>query len=550
MDCFEKKIFEFSKKRVATLKKRNTIFLITFFCGICFSFAQCPTTTSTSQSFCDIESPTISNLQATDNGSGIAWFDTATSTTPLSLGTGLINGEDYFLDNSSGNCGARIAVTVSLFTAPTGQNFQGVCVSNPNEATIASLNANGNNVQWYTTAFGGSPLLTTTVITSNTIYYAGQTNPITGCLTSRLAVFVVVNVVAVPTGEGIQFFCNDLENPPTINDLIASGTNSWYLTNTSALVLSPTTPLINGQTYYGTTVSPPCESIQRLQVLVTLIPENQAGENGTLTICESDLPTSGNVNLFENLIGTPSNTGIWTGPIALDNGNLGSLDLSQLSVTESPYTFTYTVNDSVFCPPASATVTIAIIENVEAGTNGNANFCENDAPADLFTFLGGTPDLGGTWSPALASGTGIFDPTIDLAGVYSYTLAGLESCPSDFATVSVTIIENGDAGISGTATFCETDSPLDLFTFLGGTPDSGGIWSPNLNSGTGIFNPLVDIAGNYIYTISGTDPCTSSFATVTVNVIDNLNAGLNGVAIFCESDEPVDLFTFLGGNPD
>ena len=539
MDCIHKKDF-----------KNYILLLFTFFSGIYFSFAQCPTTDDLTPSFCDTESPTIGSLQATDNGSGFAWFASAGSTTPLASGIGLVNGENYFLDNSAGNCGTRIEVVVSLFTAPTGQNFQGVCVANQSDATIASLNAVGNNVQWYSSAFNGSPLPLSTLLTSSTIYYAGQTNPDTGCLTSRLPVFVVVNVVTVPSGQSAQFFCDEVDNPPTISDLVASGTNNWYLTATSALVLSPSTPLIHGQTYYGTTLSPPCESSQRLEVLVNLVPENEAGEDGSFNICESDLLTSADVNLFEELEGLPSDMGIWTGPIELTNGNLGTLNLANLSPDGSPYVFTYTVDNSIPCPAASATVTITVIANVDAGIDGIVTFCESDAPTDLFTALGGNPDSGGTWSPLLASGTGLFDPAVDLAGVYTYNIEGLELCPSDSATVTVSITENVDAGISSSATFCESDPPIDLFTMLEGTPDLGGQWSPELASGTGVFNPSVDLAGVYTYTIEGIDPCTSSFATVTVGVIENLNAGISGNAIFCDSDSPTDLFSFLGGNPD
>ena len=65
--------------------------------------AQCPTVTNSSQTFCNTESPTIANLSATDNGGGVAWFSSTTSTTPLSLSTGLVNGTTYYADNSAGN---------------------------------------------------------------------------------------------------------------------------------------------------------------------------------------------------------------------------------------------------------------------------------------------------------------------------------------------------------------------------------------------------------------------------------------------------------------
>lgn len=550
MDCLNKKNTQIFERRVSQQFRTYFLLLFVFFIGSHFSFAQCPSIVDTNPSFCDLDSSTIGSLSATDNGSGVAWFSSLMSTIPLSPGQALVNGQTYFLDNSAGNCGSRIPVTVNISTAPTGQNFQGVCVSSAADATVAILNANGNNIQWFTAPFGGTPLSLTTVLTSNTIYYAGQTNPITGCTTSRLPVFVVVNVITIPVGESVQVFCNDSTNPPTVNDLVASGNNNWYLTNNSPLVLPSNTPLVDGQTYYGTTTVPPCESTQRLAVTVNLIPENDPGENGNLNICESDLFTSPTVNLWDSLGGTPSNLGVWSGPLSLSNDSLGTLNFSNLSFEGSPYVFTYTVDSSPLCPPRSATVIVTVIKNANAGVDATQTFCESDAPTDLFAFLDGNPDLGGTWSPPLASGTGVFNPAIDLEGTYTYTVLGAQSCPSDSANVVVSVIKNVNAGTGNSITLCESDASVDLFSILTDNPDLGGTWSPALNSGTGIFDPAVDAAGTYTYTVPGIQFCPSDAATIIVEVIPNANAGLDADVNFCESDSPTDLFTFLGGNPD
>ncbi len=53
------------------------------------SFAQCPTVENNSQTLCNVESLFVSDLEAIDNGGGVAWFDTATSTTTLHPGSSL-----------------------------------------------------------------------------------------------------------------------------------------------------------------------------------------------------------------------------------------------------------------------------------------------------------------------------------------------------------------------------------------------------------------------------------------------------------------------------
>jgi gliding motility-associated-like protein len=546
MGYLYKTIIPFNFKMLVNSK---LLLIILFFSGIA-AFAQCPTVTNLNQSFCDIQSPTIASLQAVNNGGGIAWYATDTSTTPLTPGFGLVNGEDYFADNSTGNCGSRIRVVVTIYSAPTGQNFQGPCVDSPEQATIASLIAIGNNVQWYNVPSGGSPLPQSTVLIPNTIYYASQTNPDTGCQTSRLSVFVSIGVVPVPTGAAVQTFCQDPLNPPTVADLDASGDNNWYLTSSSALPLELNTPLIDGQTYYATTVDPPCESDERLEVLVSIQPQNNAGSDGIISFCEDNLSTSLPINLFDSLGGNPFNTGIWSGPIVTSNGSLGTLDLSQLSLSGSPYVFTYSVNSSTECPPASSTVTVIINEIPNAGTDGATIVCENDPSFDLFTLLGNNPEVGGSWSPTLASGTGVFDPAQDTAGVYTYTIIGTPPCENSSASITVTVNPIPNPGTAGVAPFCENGAPEDLFNYLGGTPDAGGTWSPPLASGTGVFNPAEDTAGVYTYTVNDVGPCDPQSTTVTVTINPIPNAGTSNAIVLCETDAAIDLFTLLGNNPE
>src|SRR5690606_20555999 len=157
------------------------------------------------------------------------------------------------------------------------------------------------------------------------------------------------------------------------------------------------TPLIDGQSYFATTVDPPCESVERLEVLVVFTSPPQPGNNGAISLCETELTTVGSVNLFDALGGTPDTTGTWTGPLPTSNGNLGTVDVTTLTVAGSPYVFTYTVS-SAACGSSTATVSISVVPPPLAGQDGALLLCEDDAPVDLFDSLGGTPDPGGSWS--------------------------------------------------------------------------------------------------------------------------------------------------------
>lgn len=77
-----------------------------------------------------------------------------------------------------------------------------------------------------------------------------------------------------------------------------------------------------------------------------------------------------------------------------------------------------------FCnsPIFSDSANLSVIEIPDVGFDETKVFCFNDSPEDLFNLLGGNPDLGGNWSPPLSEGNGIFNPLIDLEGVYTYTV--------------------------------------------------------------------------------------------------------------------------------
>ncbi|WP_299124147.1 gliding motility-associated C-terminal domain-containing protein [uncultured Winogradskyella sp.] len=525
-----------------TYYKLLVFLLLLFTYGLSSVNAQCPTVTNNFQSLCDIESVLVGDLEAIDNGGGIVWYETATSTVPLSNLASLISGEDYYADDNTGMCGARQRVDVIIYGPPTGQNFQGVCLDDPTLATVADLQATGNDVQWYLSPSGGVPLSDSTILIDDTLYYADQANPDTGCRTSRLTVLVKVGFTPVPTGDAVQEFCVTSEFTPTVGDLVATGTNNWYISLFSAFALPSNTPLINGQVYYGTSLDPPCESFGRLGVLVILNNGLDPGNDAILELCDSDVNSP--VDLFTLLGGSPQSGGTWSPML---NSGTGVYDPS----IDPDGIYTYTLTSTNSCPDESSTVTVTTTLGPDAGTNGTAELCSIDDSIDLFNSLGGTPDIGGIWSPALASGTGEFNPSIDNAGIYTYTVSGTAPCNDVSATVTISVTQFLDAGEDGTIEICDSDGTIDLFNSLGGNPDTGGIWTPALNSGTGVFDPLVDTQSVYTYSFTGNTPCPDTSSTVTITVNPLPDAGSNAILDLCSNDTAsVDLFDSLGGTPE
>ena len=102
----------------------------------------------------------------------------------------------YYLTQVVNGCeSARLAynVFVNFINPPTAAATQSFCSG----ATVANLVATASSGAslngWYTTATGGTALLTSTVLGSNT-YYVGQSH-ISGCATQRTAVNVTISAV-------------------------------------------------------------------------------------------------------------------------------------------------------------------------------------------------------------------------------------------------------------------------------------------------------------------------------------------------------------------
>lgn len=127
------------------------------------------------------------------------------------------------------------------------------------------------------------------------------------------------------------------------------------------------------------------------------------------------------------------------------------------------------------------------------------------------------------WTPgAPLDDPTIMDPTATITGAQDFVLqVGVPGHPLCFTvdTVSITIGGTSDAGEDSTAYFCADGAPVDLFTFLGGTPQTTGTWQ---EAGTGTlvtmpFDPSNMAAGDYEYHVDSLG-CTS-FSTITVVIV-------------------------------
>ncbi|MGB7843842.1 MAG: hypothetical protein WBL21_13685, partial [Salinimicrobium sp.] len=270
-----------------------------------------------------------------------------------------------------------------------------------------------------------------------------------------------------------------------------------------------------------TLTSGECSDSVQLTVNIIAVQQANAGTIDDFEVCSNDNP----LDLY-NYLGDDSLQG---GTFFDASGNEitnGSLDISTVGV----YTITYTVSedDPAACVTGTDSVdfVVTVGENTaNAGADNSMTVCNSEvknlsAAGVLNLYIGLLEDGVET--------TGTFNPTIqELIEQYNFQsnigdfvtiyTVGNGDC-TDSAELTVTVLENPDAGQSATVNLEEgTTDTVDLFAELGGTPETGGTWTFGGDDVDGTFDPATDAEGVYTYTVTSDNGCSSS-ATVTIMI--------------------------------
>ena len=437
---------------------------------------------------------------------------------------------------------ATVQVNVVSEPDPGGDGFIQLCSTDGSEALFASLEGSPDQGGVWTGPTGGA--------------FSGNFDPATdapGVYTYTIAVpppcasvssTVTVEVVLPPDagGSSASVVCVSGEVVDLFSSLTGTPDANGTWMNPSAQVhgglFQPGNDEPGTYTYTvpGTT---PCPA-DVATVSISVVSEVNAGTPGILNLCSSGVPAS----LFPTLGGADAN-GTWTGPNGVAFS--GNFDPG----TDLPGIYTYTVQATPPCADASATVTVNVLTDADAGDDNATTRCGDESGFPLFTVLGGSPDAGGIWiGPGGQPSNGTFDPSTDVPGPYTYVVVMPAPCVNDSATVWVEVTEPVNAGTDATVLACSNDASFALFPALSGAPDTGGTWSGPAGPMDGTFIPGNSPAGAYTYTVNAEEPCPDRSATITVQVSTPPNAGIDGAIVRCTVDDAVELFDALGGTPD
>lgn len=210
------------------------------------------------------EGSTLADLEVA--GDEIIWYTAATGGFLLPESTVLTEGGVYFaaqIPTAGCESAARTQITVDLtvIAAPViTQTTQTFC----NSADVEELEPQ-ENIVWYSSSMGGTPLDGTTHLEDGIIYYAAQI--VDDCESmARTGVTVEINTTPAPTGDPTQTFTFHPTESVTIADIVvnATGTVTWYATEENAedgvdpLSLTDVIPA-GTATYYATQTIDGCE---------------------------------------------------------------------------------------------------------------------------------------------------------------------------------------------------------------------------------------------------------------------------------------------------
>ncbi len=296
--------------------------------------------------------------------------------------------------------------------------------------------------------------------------------------------------------------------------------------------------MLAGTYTYSINAIAPCVSVSAT-VVVSVDVLQEAGDDGTLQVCAG----AGPQNLFALLGANADAGGSWTGP---GGAFSGSFDPN----TDGSGAYTYSF-PATACPADAATIQVTVEQGPNAGEDANIALCSTSGVVNLLAQLGGAPDATGTWTDPDGTTVGAtFDPATAASNIFTYTVAASGNCPSDAATLTITVNVAPMAGISGNLALCAAGVPVSLFDALTGTLDAGGVWTaPDGMPHATVVDPAVDVSGIYTYTVTGNSPCVNATANATVLIAPVPNAGGDASTVQCSSGGAFVMTELLSGSP-
>lgn len=507
--------------------------------------------------------------------SGTLTISSSCGGTPVVYNAPFSNTINYTLTGLCGN-GESCTVT-AVFTDPSGPSILPATYTAPNCNTLSAsasacvsgyFSISGNlyvpcppstGTLTISSSCGGSPV----------VYNAPFGTSINYSILNIPESFGVCSVTASFSAGGVTIPTASVNPPTCCSPLTVTVTPSapTICTGGTGVVLTGTVPASGGNISFGNTADYAVPDAAAGIFGVDPISSGGTWAQSSVSvtgICPSTFTSSTFLQVCMNInhtwagdltIWLRAPSGHW---VMLSQSNGGSAN----NYTNTCFTTVPGVNINVGTAPFTGSFNPEQAFTALAGATVNGTwtlYVGDYAGGDTGTLLDWTisfaqPTVTYTWSPTTAlSSTTVLNPTANPTATTTYTLTANNSCGcTGSAQATVVVVSPPNAGTNGSVTVCSTGTPVNLFSYLGGSANSTGTWtgpSPLLGGYSGIYNPVTMNPGVYTYTVLGTSPCANATATVTVTEVSTPSPGTNGSVVACATGGNINLFNSLGGSP-
>ena len=276
---------------------------------------------------------------------------------------------------------------------------------------------------WSPTTFLSNPNIANPVatgVTATTLYTVTAT--VGSCSTTSTVTVSVTNPSA-PTGSATQTICSG--STPTVASLVATAqsgyTIKWYDAATAGNLLTSSTALVDGTTYYAAQAnsSGSCESTVRLAVTATIVANQVAPTgSGAQTFCSASNPTIANIVVTS----LPGNIVKW-----YDAATGGNLLTTATALVDGTIYYAAQTAISGGCESVSRlAVTVTVVTTPSSPTAASPQtFCGPSAISNL-----AATGIGVKWYAASTGGSALLPTTALVNGTSYYASQTVSGCES------------------------------------------------------------------------------------------------------------------------
>ncbi len=419
---------------------------------------------------------------------------TGTTTDPLSYSLPGTYTIVWNYNDGNGNTSTQNqTVTITSQPLPSANTPQTFC--SIQNATLDNIAITGQNIKWYDAATAGTLLPKTTLLQNGVTYYATQT--INGCESERFAIAVKIENTLPPSGDANQPFCSG--SNPTIADIMVTGDLvKWYDAASNGTLLSTTTNLQDGKTYYASQTANSCES-ERFAVTVSVKDTPPAPlELNSRAFCKNENATLNDIKIDgQNLK--------WY------NSNIAASTLPNTTLLENDTT--YYVSQTTGCESNRTPILVKVNDTNLPIAKAEQSFCidQNATIADIN--IQGTAII---WYDSATAGNVLTEATL-LENKTYYATQTLNICESKRFAVTVKIQDTQNPIAKSPQTFCiQKNAKISDIDIKGENIK----WFESLSVNTTLSESTLLQNGITYYASQTINNCESDRIPVTIKVLE------------------------------